>query len=91
MGLTTEQKAELERLGAATVRMKLVQPGAGAGAALAGFKSGFITRSDVEEWLSEQNAKEDRRQNATLRWARIAGWAAIAAVALAIVGMVLQK
>jgi hypothetical protein len=91
MALSPEQKSDLEALGAATVRMKLIQSGAGRGAALAGFKSGNITRGDVEDWLAEQNAKEDRRQIVTLCWARIAGLAALAAVIVTIIGMAISK
>jgi hypothetical protein len=82
--LTDEQRAELEALGAATVRAKLIQPGAGRGADLAGFKTGIqggnLTRGDIEDWLAEKHIEEARIQNSTLRWARIAGWAGIIGV-----------
>jgi hypothetical protein len=91
MALTEKQRADLEALGAATVRMKLVQSGAGWGASLSGFKSGDITRGDVEEWLAQENKKEERRQVDTLRWAKIAGWAAIISIIVTAVGIWLQK
>jgi len=82
--LNTEQRAELEALGPATVRAKLIQPGAGRGAALSGFKTGIfggqLTRGDVEDWLAEKHIEETRIQHGTFRWARIAGWTGIVGI-----------
>jgi hypothetical protein len=91
--LTDKQRAELEALGAATVRAKLIQPGAGRGADLAGFKTGIqggnLTRGDVEDWLAEKHVEEANVQNSTLRWAKIAGWAAIISVlATVVIGVI---
>ena len=62
MPLTPEQRGELEALGAATVRVKLVQAGAGRWTTLVGFKTGEdgkgLTRGDVEDWLIEKAKKE---------------------------------
>ena len=84
MGLTPEQRAELEALGPETVRTKLTQPGAGRGAALQGFKTGILgghlTRGDIEDWLAEQHRKEEQRQRSILFWARLAGIVAIIGV-----------
>jgi hypothetical protein len=86
--LTAEQRAELEALGPETVRAKLIQPGAGRGAALSGFRTGILgghlTRGDVEDWLAEKHTQEERRQNSTLLWARIAGWTGIIGIAVAV-------
>jgi hypothetical protein len=91
MPLTPEQRAELEELGPATVRIKLIQPGPGKGAALFGFKSegGLLTRGDVEDWLAEKHIEELTVQSNTLRWAKIAGWAGIVSViATVLIGLV---
>jgi hypothetical protein len=80
MMLSNEQRAELEALGAATVRLKLTQYGAGRGASISGFKCGDITRGNIEDWLVEKNAEETALQRGTLRWAKLAGWAGIISV-----------
>ena len=73
--LTAEQRAELEEHGAANIRFKLTQYGAGRGASISGFKCGDITRGDIEDWLAGKSREETAQQSAILRWARIAGWA----------------
>lgn len=84
MPLTDAQRKELEETGAKVVGFKLMaQPGAGKGASIRGFDCGDIPRGNVEEWLAEQARREDGQQAQILRWAKIAGWAGIAA---AIVG-----
>ena len=50
MGLTTEQRKELETHGAMSIRFKLTQYGAGRGASISGFKCGDITRGDIEDY-----------------------------------------
>lgn len=87
--LTAEQRAELEALGAENVRIKLIHGGAGRGADVPGFKTGRngggnLTRGDVEDWLAGKHTQEESRQNSTLLWARIAGWASIIGIAVAI-------
>jgi hypothetical protein len=74
--LTDEQRAELEALTPEVVQIKLIQSGAGPGAAVQGFKSAplGLTRSDVEAWLAENFVKETRDGKSTLCWAKIAGW-----------------
>ena len=67
MALTPEQRAELEKHGPETVRIKLLQGGADRGAAIPGFTTGpyrTLTRSDVEDWLAEKQA-EVREESAT--------------------------
>jgi hypothetical protein len=86
MALTDKQRAELEALGPETVRFKLLQGGPGKSAAVPGFDHA-VTRGDAEEWLAEKWAEEVSVQHSTLRWAKIAGWAAILSVVLAIVGI----
>jgi hypothetical protein len=78
--LTKEQRAELEALAPATVRLKLIQAGANRGASVSGFKCGDITRGDVDDWLIEKNVEEVALQQGTLLWAKIAGWAGIISV-----------
>jgi len=84
MTLSAAQRAELEALGPATVRAELGQPGPGRGAGLYGFKTGVVggqlTRGDVEDWMAEKHAEEAAMQTNTLRWAKIAAWAAIVSV-----------
>jgi hypothetical protein len=75
--LTTEQRAELEHHGAASIRFKLTQHGAGRGAAISGFKCGDITRGDIEDWLAEKNA-EETAQLCVVSSTRIAGKVEIA-------------
>jgi hypothetical protein len=80
--MTDAQRAELEALGPEMVQAKLSQAGSGRGAAVAGFKTGagatgYLSRGDIEDWLADKYAQE-RKQ--TLRWAKIAGWAAIISV-----------
>jgi hypothetical protein len=87
MPLTKEQRAELEEHGAASIRFKLTQYGAGRGADISGFRCGTITRGDIEDWLIEQTKLETKQQSATLRWAKIAGWAGIASVVLAVISI----
>ena len=89
MALTDQQRVELERLGLSIVLVKLAQPGAG--------PSGDMTRGDVEDWTGEKLADQARQQAEALRWAkisgksaRIAGWAALAAVGIGIVVPLLQ-
>lgn len=80
MPLNEIQRKELEETGAKVVGFKLMaQPGAGKGASIRGFNCGDIPRGDVEEWLAEQAHREDEQQVEILRWAKIAGWAGIAA------------
>jgi hypothetical protein len=80
--LTPEQRAELEAFGPENVRAKLSPARPGRAAAVSGFKTGQgsagdLTRGDVEDWLAEKHLKDARVQHSILRWARIAGWAAI--------------
>jgi hypothetical protein len=44
MTLSNEQRAELEALAPATVRLMLLQGGPGRGASISGFKCGDITK-----------------------------------------------
>jgi hypothetical protein len=85
--LTPEQRAELEEHGAASIRFKLIQHGAGRGASISGFKCGDITRGDIEDWLAKKSREESTQQSATLRWARIAGWTGIVGVLLAAISI----
>jgi hypothetical protein len=74
MTLRPDQRAELETLGAPTVRLKLIQPGVGGGrgACVSGFTSGDMDRGDIEDWLAEKYAGQVRVE----RWVL---WAAIIA------------
>jgi hypothetical protein len=85
MALSKEQRAELEALAPATVRLMLLQGGPGRGASICGFKCGDITKGDIDDWLIEKNVEETRIQRGTLRWAKIAGWAGIISVIVTVV------
>jgi hypothetical protein len=89
--LTPENRAELEALGAETVRAKLIQGGAGRGAALSGFKTGkygdALSRGDVEDWLAEKHVEEARLQLGTYRWAKIAALVGIAGLIIAAISL----
>ena len=88
MALTDQQRAELARLGPRIVQMRLDATGNGPGALVQGTKD--MDRRVVEDWLAAQDADEAAQRADTLRWAKIAGWAALAAVALGIVVPLLQ-
>ena len=80
--LTPPQLAELEALGPYIVRLRLqVAEGQGHLAQMKGFRSGLMTRADVEEWLSQKDREDAEQERATFRRrARIAGWVGIVAV-----------
>ena len=84
MALTAAQRSELENLGPATIRFKLLHAGGGRGADVGGFTCGSMTRGDIEDWLVEKNRDENVLQRSTLFWARVAGWASLVAIGLAI-------
>ena len=54
------------------------------GAVVPGLGDGMLLRGDVEDWLAEMARLEAKERAATLRWARIAGWAGIVLVALTV-------
>src|SRR5690242_10395498 len=69
MALTPEQRAELEKHGPETVRIKLLQGGADRGASIPGFDTGVfrgLTRSDVEDWLEAGRGREESAFDPTL-------------------------
>jgi len=88
MALTDQQGAELKRLGPRIVQMRLDATGNDPGALVQGTKD--MDRRGVEDWLAAQGADEAKQRADTLRWAKIAGWAALAAVGLTIVVPLLQ-
>jgi len=89
MALSEEQRRELDRLTIENVRLKLAYSPAERGAAVPGLGDGMLLRGDVEDWLAEMARLEAKERAATLRWARIAGWAGIVLVALTVLTMVL--
>ena len=95
MALTPEQRAELEALRPETVRIKLIHGGPCRGAMVLGFKTGILggnlTRGDIDDWLVEKGVEEVAMQRSTLRWAKIAGIAAIVSVIVSAVGIWLAK
>lgn len=82
--LTDEQRKELEEHGPKYIQAKLSHPhwGAGPGAAIGGFRCGDITRSDIDDWLVEQNKIEARRE-------RVKRWAGIISLVIGALGLVL--
>jgi hypothetical protein len=89
--LTPDQRKELENLGAATIRFKLLQSGGGRGAAVTGFTCGEISRGDVEDWLVEKNREETALQRTILFWARVAGWTGLVGIGIAAVDWLFKK
>jgi len=85
--LTANEREELEQLGVAHVRARLLAHAGGRRSVLDSFlQSGDPLRGDIEDWLGEhakiEAAFERRLQRAMLRWARIAAIAAITAIVL---------
>jgi hypothetical protein len=77
--LTEEVRAEFERLSPAVVLKKLDQAGVNPGALVYGFDCGDVQRSVVENWLAQQ---ERRQQDQILFWARVAGVGTIIGIVL---------
>ena len=83
MALDPRIRAELERLGPGNVRELLrilVGPGRKAPVAMRLPGAPDPTRGDVEDWLREKERETERVMRATLKWAKIAGVAAIISV-----------
>src|SRR5215467_2175081 len=89
MALSEEQRRELDRLTIENVRPKLVYSAAEREAVVPGLGDGMILRGDVEDWLAEMARLDAKERAATLRWARIAGWAGIMLVALTVLTTIL--
>jgi hypothetical protein len=75
--LTSEQSAELEALGTASVRLKLFLFRRPRAEFVSGFKSGALKRSDVERWLAEKYAKKNEKVQGTKLLALIIAAAAL--------------
>jgi len=95
--LTDDQRAELERLGTAYVRLKIVNyagGNTGRESMIGGFDTGAMKRKAIEDWLVTRSAQEDaeqaKKQADILKWAKIAAWAAIAGVAITIIVAILK-
>src|SRR5215813_728715 len=89
MALSEEQRRELDRLTIENVRLKLAYSAAEREAVVPGLGDGMILRGDVEDWLAEMARLDAKERAATLRWARIAGWAGIMLVALTVLTTIL--
>jgi hypothetical protein len=100
--LTTEQRRALEELGVERLRMRLhhMHTGIGDNASVYGVRP-EVTRLQAEQWmvaeLRADKRVEDERAMEALRWskisgkwARIAGWASLVAVVLAVLVPLLQ-
>jgi hypothetical protein len=93
--LSSEQRAELESLAPATVRIMLIQGGPGRGASIPGFKCGEITKGDIDDWLVEKNAERESRERElfdvtqrTYGYTRKTYYAALAALLAAVAGII---
>lgn len=85
MTLSKEQRAELDSMGAANVRLHLAGwTGAGRNSEVPGLRSRDVLRGDVYDWLAEQDAKEERRQSSTHLHAVIGAWAGVIGILVAI-------
>jgi|SRR5262249_50846960 len=102
MPLTPEQRAELERLTVSYVRQQLPYAGAGPGAVVPGLGNGTMLRGDVAEWVAEKDRELQRAQTqlqraqaqlqeSTLFWAKVAAWAGVAGIIVAIIIAVLGR
>src|SRR4051812_45573870 len=85
--LTSSEREELEQMGAARVRARLLTHAGGRRSVLDSFlQSGDPLRGDVEDWIADHAKVEvvaqQKQQRALLRWARTAAIAAIAAILL---------
>ena len=85
--MTANEREELEQLGAASVRAKLLSHAGGRRSVLDSFlQSGDPLRGDIEDWLGEQAKAEaiahERLLRSTARWARVAALTALAAIVL---------
>ena len=89
MALSEEQRRELDRLTIENVRLRLANSAAEREAVVPGLGDGMILRGDVEDWLAEMARLDAKERAATLRWARIAGWAGIILVALTVLTLIL--
>jgi hypothetical protein len=88
MMLTDEQRAELETLAPAMVRLKLLQGGAGRGASIPGFKCGDITRGYIEDWLAEKDEARRLRDLQSFNYSRWTFYVAVGALIAAVVGII---
>jgi hypothetical protein len=88
MTLSSEQRAELETLAPAMVRLKLLQGGAGRGASIAGFKCGDITRGFIEDWLAEKDEARRLRDLQSFNYSRWTFYVAVGALIAAIIGII---
>ena len=71
--LTPPQLAELETLGPYIVRLRLqVATVRDRNAQMTGFRSGLMTRGEVEDWVSQKDREDAERERATTKQARIA-------------------
>jgi hypothetical protein len=77
-------RAELDSLGVWAVQKRVDQAGEEHGALVYRFTRGPIEYEFIELWLGEKEQAAVRQQAATLRWARIAGWAGMLAVLLSV-------
>jgi hypothetical protein len=77
MPLSPEHRAFLDQKGLEAVRVKLGAYGPGSEVQVGFSRDVIIVRADIEQWLAEKNAAMERREAAVLRWARIAGVAAV--------------
>jgi hypothetical protein len=99
MTLKAEHRAELERLGIENVRQRLNYAGAGSGSIVPGVGDGRVLRSDVENWLAQEEVSRARRsmelQESTLWWAKAATGATIilgiTGIVVAVIIALLQK
>ena len=61
---------------------------------MTGFRSGLLTRGEVEDWLSQKDQEDAERERATLKQARIAVAGIVGVIATIAVGFLaiwLQK
>jgi hypothetical protein len=85
--LTATEREELEQMGAANVRARLLIHAGGRRSVLDSFlQSGDPLRGDIENWLGEhakiEAIAQQKQQRVLLRWVRLSAIAAITAIVL---------
>ena len=87
-------RAELDRLGAENVRLKLAYSGATPLSVVPGLGSEML-RGEVEDWLAEKYREANKLQHDILWWAKAAAWIAgigiLIGIAIGVLPLLLQS
>lgn len=90
MALREDQRAYLERAGVDVVRIKLHGPTVGWSHDKIAFTRHMVMpRLDIEDWLAEKTKAQEKQNQLTLLWAKIAGWSGIIGALVGLAGAAL--